>query len=245
MKYTTTDYLRDSFWPLDIMYFLWEKVSPRLKKILKKFINWAVNIEYDEYFFRITENLPYAVLIFFLGFWFVFALARFTEKGDGIRISTISTNSMSPAILPGSVVVSSASSIYKKGDIITYKEVNISSGFPTGRALTHRIIDKYYTSEVNYITKGDSNKFPDPGAVIKNQILGRSILIIPYLGYIDIILRTLPGFLIFVAIPSFLVVRNEIAYVKKYLGVYKRITSPLSRSISHSELKESSTPTSS
>lgn len=222
MKYTTFDYLRDNHWYIDLSLMVLEKLRHLSKNLYEKLIQ----IEYDYYIFGIFENLPYAIIIVFLGFFAVTVLARYTEKESGLRISTITTPSMKPAINPGSLIVSLPKKEYKEGDIITYKEVNPKTNFETGRVLTHRIIDSTKNgNKTFYITKGDGNEQPDPQLVDKNVILGATVLIIPNIGYLDVLIRTVPGFLIFIFVPTLLLIKNEISYLKtqKYrsISLYK------------------------
>ena len=212
MQYRTIDYLRDSYWYIDIPISLLEKAKPRLKKLSDSIIEF----EYDIYIFRIAENLPYALVILFLGLFAVLTLAKYTEKQNGIRVTTITTNSMYPAIAPGSIIISTPTSIYSKGDIITYKEVNPKTGVETGRAITHRIISEgELEKDTVYVAQGDANKQPDPGNIKKEQIFGKVFMIVPYLGYFDIVVKTLPGFIIFIVIPAILLIRNELNFLKE------------------------------
>ena len=212
MQYRTVDYLRDSYWFIEMPINLWGFLKPRLKKFLDK----AIDFEYDKYIFRIAENLPYALVILFLGLFAVLTLAKYSEKQNGIRVTTITTNSMYPAIAPGSIIISTPTSIYSKGDIITYKEINPKTGVETGRAITHRIISEGESDkDVIYVTQGDANKQPDPGNIKKEQIFGKVFMIVPFLGYFDIVVKTLPGFTIFIVIPALLLIRNELNFLKE------------------------------
>ncbi|KKQ43130.1 MAG: Signal peptidase I [Microgenomates group bacterium GW2011_GWC1_37_8] len=212
VKYTTIDYLRDSYGVFDSFYMIFQKLSQKFKKLSANILE----IEYDTYIFKIFENLPNALAILFLGFFAVFTLFKFTEKGSGFRVSTITTNSMRPSIQPGSVIISLPQKYYKNGDIVSYKELNSSTQFPTGRAVTHRIVDDNKINEKTvFVTKGDSNDYPDPGVIENKNIFGKVVLIIPNLGYFDVIVRTIPGFLLFIAIPAFIVIKNEYKYLRK------------------------------
>jgi len=177
MNYNTINYLRDSFWLIDFSISFLEK----LKQNLKKFFDKAIEFEYDEYTFRIAENLPYAILILFLGFFATLTLAKYSEAGNGVLVSAITTSSMSPAIKPGSLIISAPSISYERGDIITYKEVNPKTNLETGRAITHRIIF-YDPKEEIYIAKGDANSQPDPIIIKKIKSWGRFYLSYHFLG---------------------------------------------------------------
>ena len=210
MQYRTADYLRDSYWIIDTLITFWEFLKPRLKKFLDK----VIDFEYDKYIFRIAENLPYALIIVFLGIFATLTLAKYTERQNGVRVSTITTNSMYPAIAPGSIIISAPEESYAKGDIITYKEINRKTDLETGKAITHRIISENKDEKI-FVTKGDANEQPDPGNIKNEQILGKVYFTIPYIGYFDLIVKTLPGFIIFIFIPAIILIRNELNFLKE------------------------------
>lgn len=61
------------------------------------------------------------------------------------------------------------------GDIIEYKM--------EGYTVIHRIINIYQEKgEIFFITKGDNNEDPDKMPVSENQLIGRVVFKIPYIG---------------------------------------------------------------
>ena len=85
------------------------------------------------------------------------------------------------------------------GDIITFKNNN--------EVITHRIleIEKNEGKETLYITKGDNNNTEDIGKVTFSSIIGKSVLIIPYLGKIIMAIDNKLIFLIIILIILILV----------------------------------------
>lgn len=211
--YTTSEYLRDSFWIFDAFH----QLLSRIKISLTKFSNYILRTDIETYILRIIENIPYMFLILYLGILSVFTLIIATEKENGIRLSTISTSSMAPSIRPGSMIISIPQKVYKKGDVISFYEVGSKNNQKTGRVLTHRIINVKYINnrEISYVTRGDSNDFSDPGYTLNKNILGQVILTYPYLGYLEILIKTIPGFIVFVLLPVFILLRSEISYLKE------------------------------
>ena len=182
VNYTTFDYFRDNFWLFDVVFRLMERFGKGWKLFLKNFTNF----DFDFHLFRIIENLPYGIFILFLGFFFTIFLVRQTEGEYGIKVFSITTNSMYPAIVPGSLLFSIPTEKYSVGDVITYKEKSLRNEVYTGRILTHRIIaisvsDGFY----NYTVKGDNNENPDPGIVKTKDIRGKVFINLPFLGYVD------------------------------------------------------------
>src|SRR3990167_11195245 len=99
MRYSTYEYLRDSYGFMDTFFSFWNKLKPKIKKIIIR----AIDFEYDFYIERVFENLIPAFFIVYLGIIAVFTLTKYSEKASGVRISSITTNSMSPGIDPGSI----------------------------------------------------------------------------------------------------------------------------------------------
>lgn len=206
-KYSTLNYLRDSIHYLDILIAFFEK-----RKIkFRKFFSSIYNFDYYYHLVRIIGNLPYALIIIYLGLLAVFTLLKYSQGTFGLRISSIYTNSMYPTVRPGSEVVSTQQQEFKLGDIISYKEVNYLTHIETGRIITHRIIA---AGNGGFITQGDSNSHPDPVVVGNEYILGRVRSVIPYLGYLYLILKTPPGFVFFIVIPTLLLIKNEVNYLR-------------------------------
>jgi signal peptidase len=211
MKYTTSDYLIDSFWFFEPLSNLARGIKNKLVQIYKKLSD--TDLEYVTV--RIIENLPLGALITFLGFLLCFTILKYNEGKYGNRISSIVTNSMAPTIPPGSLIFSKPKISYDVGDIISYSEMT-PEGISTGKILTHRVLAR--SSEGMLITKGDANDNPDPAEVRQTQVLGRVIRVIPVLGYLEFLLTTYPGFLVLVAFPALMVVRGEVKTLKKELS---------------------------
>jgi len=121
------------------------------------------------------------------------------------------TGSMEPAIPVGSVVVIKLANPenLKIGDIICFQLSQPTS-------ITHRIIN--ITSQ-GFITKGDANEDPDQWTVKKENVIGKAIFTIPYIGYIGYFVRTPIGFILLIVIPATLIIiieiRNIVKEVKK------------------------------
>ena len=212
MKYNTFDYFRDNYEWLDKFLNLLSVAMKKLLHLSKK----VVDSEIDAYIFRFLENLPYFFIIIFLGFFLVLGLIRVSEKENGLKVYNITTSSMQPVIMPGSLVFSYPDKRYTEGDIINYKEKNNRTDTYTGRVLTHRIInireeDGFY----KYTAKGDNNNLPDPREITTSDISGQVFLIIPFLGYVDYLVRTLPGFLVFIGVPAYILVKEAKHYLRQ------------------------------
>jgi signal peptidase len=129
------------------------------------------------------------------------------------RYEPVYTGSMEPAIPVGGVVVIKTvdPESLREGDIICFK----ISG-PT--TITHRIIN---ITEEGFITKGDANEDPDQGIVKRENIVGKALFTIPYLGYLSHFVRTPLGFILLIVIPASLIIIMEIRNIMKELGKQK------------------------
>ena len=138
--------------------------------------------------FLATESPPALGLIkkkiYWLLFVWIFLIAvldLFTSADNlpgGVRSYTIKSNSMSPEIKEGSLVVNKSKDLYQKGEVITFD-------FPDSQEIvTHRIVN--LTSQNGgfyYITKGDNNVQVDRRLIPPENIYGGVVMVIPLLGW--------------------------------------------------------------
>ena len=132
---------------------------------------------------QILKKLLYIVLILFIYNAFLLTKSALGTGGSkdvfGYKAYIITTESMKPTIKVGDVVIveECKESELKKDDIITVQT-------PDGTN-THRIVEIQTNMETNkkeYITKGDNNNVEDPDIINYNQIEGKKVIIIPFLG---------------------------------------------------------------
>lgn len=117
-----------------------------------------------------------------LGYSFLVVLMVFSilSFGGVIKARVVLTESMTPLIKPGDVVVTTPVSRKEPvvGDIVTYVAKRFD-GSPVG-TFTHRIIggDK----DVGFVVKGDNNPAPDVQSPKYEDIAGVLIFTIPFIG---------------------------------------------------------------
>lgn len=120
-----------------------------------------------------------------------------------LRIFIDNTSSMLPTIKPGSVVIVQKTGTYKKGDIVTFKSDPIST--------THRIFKIINRDGKDFlITKGDNNNAFDNDQTPAENIIGKVILIIPYLGVLLTFLKTKLGLSLLIFLPSAIIILVEL-----------------------------------
>lgn len=104
------------------------------------------------------------------------------------------------------------------GDVITFISPDTRFG---GISITHRIIDKIYDENMGvytYKTQGDANNVADAVPVPNANILGKVILKIPKVGYIQDIISSKGGLIVFVLLPCLAILSYDIFKVLKKLG---------------------------
>jgi len=126
-----------------------------------------------------------------------------------LEIKIVQSGSMEPTIKTGALVVIKPESSYKVGDIITFGK-DTKTEVPT----THRIIgDKVIDGVLIYTTKGDANEDKDTREVRKDEIIGKTIFSVPYLGYIMDFAKKPLGFILLVGLPALYIVYDEVAKI--------------------------------
>ena len=121
------------------------------------------------------------------------------------EMKVVLSGSMEPAIKTGSLVFVKSFGDYKIGDVIMFGE-DTKESVPT----THRVYDiKVKGGKQFYITKGDANNAPDSREVSKEQVIGKVVLGIPYLGYAVEAARKPLGFALIIVVPALIVVFDE------------------------------------
>lgn len=203
-------YLREIFPAFDRGVFILEKISIYLKKIGRYIHAYLRTISLQ----KLPRNLVYGVFIVFLGYFTAFSVLWRLDN-PGVRVTTILTGSMEPEIPTGSLIVTSPFDTYKIGDIITYRELHPTTQKETNRTLTHRVIATKQTDQgIVYIAQGDANRVPDINDIKNEHIYGKVLYTIPFVGYVYNFVSTLPGFILLIAIPAFLLIKNEIKYIR-------------------------------
>lgn len=134
---------------------------------------------------------------------FIFVTSR-SPMLFNIRSYVVMTGSMKPTLPVGSMVFTSPKPAYKVGDIITFQRGNI-----TVTHRIHNIIDGHIT------TKGDANNTVDSQTITQSDIIGRDIIIIPFIGRVSGFIKTPLGFILLLGVPTLLFVAYEFWQIKK------------------------------
>lgn len=145
--------------------------------------------------------LGFLCLILLINFWQLFSRIILKDKVSaifGYAQVTVMSGSMEPVFSAGDVLIIHNEDEYKVKDIVTFWRDDM--------LVTHRLIEE---NDQGWITKGDYNNTIDSQIVQKDQIIGKVIGIIPYLGFVIMFFRTPLGILILIVFLFILLVLPE------------------------------------
>ena len=188
----------------------------------------------DNPFRYIVSVISYAIFIFLMliGGTLLLYIADIkirAAKGDYsapvFNAYVVLSGSMLPTIKVRDVVVTKKipEERLQVNDIITFISPDERFG---GISVTHRIIEKIYDESegiYKYRTQGDNNNIADSKLVPNANILGKVILKIPKLGYIQEVLSSKGGLIILVLIPSLAILSYDIMKIFKRIGKKSKI----------------------
>jgi len=106
--------------------------------------------------------------------------------GDTSYIMLIG-NSMKGTIDSGTFIVIKPEQEYFLGDIIAFEN-------DQNKKVVHRIIE---ITDEGFITKGDNNQRADPGIQTLDKVIGRSVVVAPFVGFTSMFIQTPLGMSIF------------------------------------------------
>lgn len=142
----------------------------------------------------------------------------------GFKSFTVQSGSMEPLIPTGSTIYTFKNQNIYKGDIISFERNGIN--------ITHRVVEvvdingnrattldspvnKKNLGEVMYRTKGDANDSVDSELVRNDQVVGKAVIHLPFLGFISATVKSMPGFIILIVIPTFVFIGMELWNIKR------------------------------
>lgn len=128
-----------------------------------------------------------------------------------INIYTILTQSMYPTIKAGDVIITykEDNNKYSQGDVITF--ISEKNG---GIAITHRVKEVYEVNDsFSYKTKGDNNNTADNEIIKSENVLGKVVVKIPKVGYIQQFLVSKFGWIVAVILPALGVIVYDVLKV--------------------------------
>ena len=142
------------------------------------------------------------------------AFSAFKIPG-GLKMLIVQSGSMEPAIKTGSVILIKKQDTYSVGDIISF----VSGGQDS---TTHRVVKtEVKNGKEIFYTKGDANQGEDRESVSVEKVLGKTIFILPDLGYAVAFAKTQKGFIFLIIVPATIIVFSEILNIKKEITLWR------------------------
>jgi signal peptidase len=134
---------------------------------------------------------------------------QFIPQYDGFIVTS---GSMEPEIKIGSLLFTYKAPVdnIEVGDTITFRE---ETGFTT-----HKVIEKNENEQTTFKTQGIANNSPDPGKLTEEQITGKKLFSIPFLGYVITWAGTNTGLIVLIIIPGTIIALAEIKRIIADVG---------------------------
>lgn len=135
-----------------------------------------------------TQPRPWRGLLRFIG-WVMFALVMAVvalvlviPRLIGAVPLAVLTSSMEPGLAPGTLVVSQPvdPETLAIGDVVTFQPVSDDP-----MLVTHRIVEVGYQADgdLTFTTRGDNNGADDQ-PIVGDQVMGKVVYSVPYVGYV-------------------------------------------------------------
>lgn len=142
-----------------------------------------------------------------LWFWAA-ALSLAAARWWEYRLMLVTSGSMEPNISAGGLVLIKTAADYREGEVVTYRLGG------TGGLVTHRVIGVKDTAEgKRWRTKGDGVSRADSQLVSREQILGKAVFYLPYLGQAVGFAKTKIGVVVLVVIPAAFIIYGQLKKV--------------------------------
>lgn len=148
----------------------------------------------------LKSNLGWFLLLLMLSPFLAYAFGQFIPFYDGFIVTS---GSMEPEIQTGAVLFTyrtSAKNI-QVGDTITFQKGDTFT--------THKVIEKE-TDPISFRTQGIANNSPDPGTVTEDELEGKKLFSVPYIGYIISWAGSRNGIMLFILVPGAILILIEL-----------------------------------
>jgi len=153
------------------------------------------------------KGLYYFLIIVWFG---VCLAAGATGRGFlGLKMYTVNSGSMEPAISAGSVVVVKPKTAYKTGEIISYYAKTETGA----KIITHRV--ERIGGNV-YVTRGDANLAVDE-VVEPRLVIGKVVAVIPWIGNLIEEIKARVMVKVLLVLPAILIITNEILKIRRLI----------------------------
>jgi len=144
------------------------------------------------------------ILVSIVAFWFGIRIYLRTDSpllavASGSMIPTLDVGDL--IVVQGGFNVNDINAAYDTGDIIVFHKPH-----DPDELIVHRAVEMQTSSNSTVlITKGDNNNGVDNWEITDNELVGKVVSSIPYLGHIPLNVRTPTGMMIIVVLIVFLI----------------------------------------
>jgi signal peptidase len=164
---------------------------------------------------KLTINLALALAVVLM----ITSLTIYVLPLFGWRVDDIGSGSMEPEFNAGTMVISqrvNPASI-TVGDIIIFRSSSAEN------MICHRVFE-VRRAGLEFVTKGDAYKDPDPAPVADGNVVGRITFHASFIGNIVAFIKTLPGLIIFLVLPGLFITGFFLKAIWRELVIYIRKT---------------------
>ena len=176
---------------------------------------------------KILRRIFSAILVGFIAIIGTLFIVSFVSRGNnqansifGVSAYVVLSDSMAPRFSSGDIIIIAQvnPTDLNEGDIITF----ISRDPLTfGEIITHQIEDIIEVNGLlNFITKGINLNSIDSTPVSEQEILGRFVFHIPYLGFLVNYVQTTEGFIVSFVLPMSGLIIVEVGRFLKHYNLY-------------------------
>lgn len=140
---------------------------------------------------------------------------------DVYQVVVVRSGSMEPTIKTGGLVIYANVDTYGEGDVVAFRNQGTSQKIIT----IHRIMrSENQDDEIVFFTKGDANDAEDPNPLKQEELLGKVIFSVPFLGFIVSWMKTGTGIALLVILPLALLGYHELQNIMKKRKKKKSVT---------------------
>lgn len=102
-------------------------------------------------------------------------------------------------------------------DIITFMSKEIETA---GTPITHRVVGIVHDTEdeskiIGYRTKGDHNNTPDFALIAPDEVIGKVMFRIPFIGYLQTFMTKPIGWILVIVLPCLLIIGSDVSKLIK------------------------------
>lgn len=162
----------------------------------------------------------YFIVTLLILFWLTIAFVKTSFDRSNFAAFIVDSQSMKPTLSSGSLIIVNNQSNYSPGDIVTF----VIKDNPNKNPITHRIFKSVnWNSQNMFATKGDSNFTVDSQLITSEEIIGKVIYQIPYLGMFIYTAQTKIGSFIYIIIPACLIIFIEVKNIFKTVKLKNKL----------------------